>query len=526
MSYELEFINMDQFFNNNDNIGAFLKLIPLLNKSKINPDELLIISCKNILDKIDQNDDSLLLPFALALRYKANKNTNINKDHILKYLSDMELSMKINNNPLINSMIIMLLISGFKVNENNINNKIILDYQNNIDNLYNTLDPKYLSKLLVMLDLSESKYLTDISITEVIRDHSLSINKKIINDINNSDEYYKVCINYLNLGGFKMYIKTGNLPSYYVVNNILLYHNIMTDNHNKNVLYQFITYLIENGYRLGPYQLNYLPPNFMQIIDIDDNIVKTYNNENDCNLNLLLLTDLLFIDKDKGKMYILNELRMINSERMKIAAIKMSILRSNYAIDPSFKYIKTDFETSIKYQNIKYRFRNLEEINTIDLCNYIDENGIKWVFTNELFESILHHRKNPYTDTIINNEKLLTEIKNKRNQLKRLGIQVNINNIETSSNNTIVINYDYAQIIRQRFFNLGKLYNITPYDIESLTIHNIEYLLNKLKISDINIKNLHKDHAHLTFYRVVCEKIQKDLDIAYPFFSIIKNIIK
>jgi len=250
MSYELEFINMDQFFNNNDNIGAFLKLIPLLNKSKINPDELLIISCKNILDKIDQNDDSLLLPFALALRYKANKNTNINKDHILKYLSDMELSMKINNNPLINSMIIMLLISGFKVNENNINNKIILDYQNNIDNLYNTLDPKYLSKLLVMLDLSESKYLTDISITEVIRDHSLSINKKIINDINNSDEYYKVCINYLNLGGFKMYIKTGNLPSYYVVNNILLYHNIMTDNHNKNVLYQFITYLINGSKKL------------------------------------------------------------------------------------------------------------------------------------------------------------------------------------------------------------------------------------------------------------------------------------
>lgn len=545
MNYDSEYIDIKTLFENNESFIVFLQCIRLLNGSKLKQDDILIESCKNILSKIDQSDDSLLLPFALSLKCNANLDIMIEGKKILKYIDEYELNNKLNNNPLINSMILMILLTNKYIKSND--NKLLIDkdiYNNSIlsnysDDMFEILDSKYLSKLLTMLDIRKSEYLILHSLSEIIRDHSLSINKSIISEINtyeNIKEYYNLCLNYYNYNSFKLLIKHGKIPSYYHVNDILIYYDYLIKN-NKNdikiyILEQFIRLLIENNYCFDPYQLNYLPDSFLTEVkkDIERihlNIENNRDNEdNENNDNLLLLSNLLFIDNDKGNLYIMEELKNIDRQRKVKASIKASLIRLNYSVDKTFEYNRTDFEINMKYHDIDSRFKN-EYTNDLDICYYTDENEIEWVFTNELFEYIYYERKNPYTNKLINDENILNSIKNKRNKLKRLGIPVDCLNSPPykSISSLLSINYDHTQSLRQSFFNLAKLYNVNPYEIESLTIDNIDYLLKKLKISDIYIKNLHKDHAHLTFYRITYELFKENDDIIPSFFTILKSII-
>ena len=132
---------------------------------------------------------------------------------------------------------------------------------------------------------------------------------------------------------------------------------------------------------------------------------------------------------------------------------------------------------------------------------------------------------------------MLREINKRRNLLKRLGFMTNYvlpdkySPSPTKSISYDLIDYTTPQKIRNKFFYLSKLYDITPSQIEGLQIDNIQHIIDsiheKIYNSDniINVKILHKDHAHLTFYRYICETMRDNINIIPSFFLSIKQII-
>lgn len=563
MSYDK---NLSFFTDNLEKITpqTLLHLITSLNLSKINPDNLLIKSCLHILKNIDVVDETYMLPFSLAIRYGANPNILINDSynssenisgnlpteksiHIIKYIDSYNL--KYINHPMINSMYIILMISGtdYKdTSDESLTSSVFTKYNKDIKSIYKILNKKYLNKLLIMLDnikyidlvsisddfkYTRNMFLNDISISEVIRDHSHIFNNLLIEEMSyNSDTYYNLCIKYLNFNAFEIYLKYGNIPSYYIVNNILANYNyyLTLDKSIQNSiiinqLKEMIKCTLYNGYRLDPYQSKYLNENVETFMMGNGKVGDLFLNH-----ELKIFADILFIDSKNGRRYIMNELREITDiKRLKLAAMKMSILRTGELISNGYR------KTEMNYLN--QRFKNItDNKNELDIIYYTDNNQITWVFTSEMFEKLMNTKTNIYTDESIDLT-LLKKISGRRNLLKRLGFMTNYVLPEKYSPSPCIsydlVDYETPQKIRNKFFYLSKLYDITPSQLEGLQIDNIQHIIESInkKIYNteniINVKILHKDHAHLTFYKYICDVLRDNIDIIPSFFATIKQIV-
>ena len=518
---------------------TLLHLLTLLNLSEIDPDNLLIKSCMHILNNINIVDETHILPFSLSLRYGANPNILINSDtHIVKYI-DCSHEDKYANTPMINSMHIVLMLSGTNY-QGEIKSKVFSRYNKNIDSMCDTLDKKYINKLLTMLD--NTKYINnydEISISEVVRDHSSTINGSLIYKTTCGDDtYFNLCIKYFNYNALDIYISYGHFPSYYIINNILVSYNYYksanktTENNIvANQLKEMIKCILDNGYKLDPYQSKYL----------NEDIETMYGNKkiSDSSLNdeLKMLADILFIDSKKGKKHIINELRIITDiKRLKEAAIKMSMLRTGNMIFGDKRYRKIEFENI--HHCLGRRFDNItRRKDEMDIIYYTDNSQITWLFTSEIFEKLISTKTNIYTDEPID-QSLIQEISRRRNSIKRLGFMTNYASPDRHSPGPAksishdIIDYITPQRFRNKFFYMAKLYEITPSQIEGLQIDNIQHIISSIheKIyktkNIINVKILHKDHAHQTFYRYICDTMRDNINIIPSFFSSIKQMIR
>ena len=526
----------------------YLKLILLLNKSYIDPNDLLNMIC---IESVNfENKDNAIIVIGLCLKYGANPNLYINnKYHIISYINEMKMS---------NIIILILIISGTNLNMTNLNMKsnkdndnLVKDIDNellkiihNVENLDEwidkNIDQKIISKIATILDKpSLIKEGSELSSSEIIRDHSSKLIHKIKIDS------FDLCIKYLNLTSFKHLIKMDLYPSYNVVNDIIL---LMCRYHETNdmlsylQLKEMLSYYLLYGGKLDPYQYNMLFTgkivnsivssynasfNVSDKKGVDIDITDTNEDKND---NLKILAFILNIDPNLDNMEIIHKIKENDKLTIKKAAIKYYYFRTAYGI-----HTLNDYKTKLNYriiQNIKPLLDKLENnFNEIDIIYINDDNNLFWVFPNDMIEELLYKKKNVYMNNYTNeliktniSDDELKNINNQRSMLKRLGLPVVLSIKDLDENEPNIVDFTYTQKIRNIFYNIAHLYNVTAEKIESLNIDQISSMLDAIKSSYYNINLLDINHAHMTFYHIMYKKIKENPDIAQDFFNIIHSL--
>lgn len=507
-------------------------LIKLLKTNDNDNNDNILIELINL-----AKDEKDLVGIGLALRYGADPNIYINEKHILIYLNTINDKDEL----VLNSIILLLLISGsdLNLNENiNIDNVSVIEWmrENNGNNIfelmynislpYNNIDSVFMTKLAILLDLPEYIVSTP-SLSEIIRDHSMKcLNLKLNSNINLSPEDLNLSLKYVNNESYKNMMDKGCIPSYLTVNNlILLFKFFNNDESNNNVslnnIKDMLEYTVSSGVKIDPYQFE-----IIRATDyiFSNNIITKYQISytiDPLSLKNIANTHHINIDKTSNidtNTQILNALRIISKTdpiKIKKSAINRQIIRNN----PNIHSI-TDLISS-RTSNDDNNIFNNSEYNDIDLSYYI-ENGITWCFTSDMLDSILKTRINPYTKQKLPDE-YIKKLQGQRSLLKRLGFTTSYidKNVETTYE---VINFIYSQLIRNNFFNLSRLYNITPELIESLNINEMTNILNMIKINNTNLDQLNKSHAHLTFYILSYNYLNKYPDDTYDYFYNIKYL--
>ena len=478
--------NIDQFFLVNKlSPSNIINLINILNNDNNIAKLLANKSYNYILNNYDKVDESYLLVLAISLRY------NGYPEKIIKKYID---------NPIINSAHLLIYFSGKYIDD-------IKEIYNTEQSLESIIDKKYMTKLHIMLDIiPDNLDYKDISISEIIRDHSINyINLIMDHKINiNNHNFYNLCIKYLNYNAAYMAVKNNIKITYYNINLlVVLYNNINNVNDRgdntifRKCIKEMIQMIVNHDYNLDVYQEEYI-----------NNELYTINGITSVNVNndMKIYSHLLGINHTKGIKYIKNKLRQISIDNIKKASIIIGMYRLSR-------------DEKLKEYDINTMTLNTES-DEIDLYYYKDDKGIDWIFTTEIFEEIYNNGLNIYTgEKIRENDK--NAIYKKRGLLKRLNYVVNYDK------NTNKILIDQLQHIRNKFFAIAKIYGISSYQIESLNLDVLEklvlYISEKFNLPYIHINCLNRDHAHYTFYKYICENSLKKINILAIIF---KEILK
>jgi len=462
------------------------ELNTLLNSNKLNPDHLL----KEILS-IAKNDDHLLL-IAYCLRNNADPNRYIStnmegqKDiHILVYIymlynknSNKENQSTINEELFKNTIIIMFLLSGSNHNlsyEKSKYSLTVVQYLNkmNIKNIltniscsnkwYTILDTKLLIKLTILLDkpelLSDLNNRIELPLIEIIRDHSINMFKKYINELLiqlKNDKSIEYCIKFANLKVFTILINFGIYPRYNEINIIILY----IINQQGLIKETFIEFIREYTKRNG--KLDVLQSNLLSI-KIDD-------------------------------------IRNIHD----ISIIGNELLSEDYKINYK-DYIKKKYIGNKKHFGTDERFFIIGSCNKcIDVFNYKDI-----LLTSDTFENILIDKKCPYNYEELSGD-IVDKLSTRRSLLKRLGYKINKSNNNNLSSDDYYLKQEKAliQIIKM---NCDK-------DITILPLGTIQKILISLGINIDLLNLLTFEHYRRTFYISTYEKLINDFDATIKLF--------
>nr|QBK90193.1 MAG: hypothetical protein LCPAC102_01060 [Pithovirus LCPAC102] len=556
-----------------DNINKFspslyLKLVLLLNKSLITSDDLLHIIITIIIEyDINENivNNNLLVFIGLALKYDADPNIyiiNNTKYNLIDYIIK-----HINNKIIIDSLILILLLSNAIIDYDKIDatETILSVIKKNkqidtITTIKNIIDIKYIIKISIILDnpsIIDHDDKNIYSSTEMIRDHSSNYLYKC-NEYINYD--FDICLKYLNLNAYKLLISKDIFPSYSNINDLILLinnYNTYDDTLICIQLQNMLSYYLLYGGKLDPYQYTLLSINKK----IYKNIKSSYVNSFDTDISYTISTE---IPSRKNK-YITGDtdnknINDIKSERIRILAFILHINPFLNIID-IIKNIKTKDILSLKKSVIKYKiFRDAYNIKTlneyklkineknitniapildriksdkyneIDIIYYKDSNDITWYFTNDMFDELLKYNNNIYFDPFINsliNSKMdsifIAHVNTQRSMIKRLGIPVTTcsydNNIDMDIELPNIVDFKSAQKIRDIFYTLARMHNVTPNIIESLDIQKLNELLKSIDSPYYNLNSLECDHARMTFYKLSYSKIQQYPEIAIPYFA-------
>lgn len=448
----------------------------LINSSKLNADDFI-----KILLPIVKNDEHLLL-IALCLRNGADPNLYIDTGrednsviHILVYI--YLLYNKPEDELLKNTIVMMFLLSKSdpKLSYNETAKLSVVEYLNMIKfkhilsiNIKTNINNKLLIKLATLLDnpdlLSSENtedIVTNLSLIEIIRDHSINIFRERINELLpqlNSDKSIEYSIKFINIKIFIILLNLGIYPSYNEVNIIILY--IITQSESiKNIFREFLKEYIKRNGKVDSFQMNILQNHFKSPITISP-----VNDIENVNLlgNRLLLPDYKVDYKDYiKKKYIDN--------------------KKNFGIDQRFSFIGSCN-------------------NCIDTFNYNDV-----LLTSDTYESILTTKKCPYKAEELSDE-IVDKIAIRRGLLKRLGYKINKRNVEQGS--TITDTYYSKQ--EKAFIELIKL-NCDK-DPSIFPLGKIQKILTSLGINIDLLNLLSFEHYRRTFYISCYQKLTENFE--------------
>jgi len=542
-----------------------------------------------------------LIPIALCLRYGADANMYVDAPklgtiHILGYVYNIlggdrfKNTTDVADESVLNTIILMLVAEGSRsslpmydkragkirtIDDRDISSSLsVTEWLN--DQGYNTIlnrvnigDSSELQKFVDKDSLSILSILLDKSVLMgrdyeardmflAIRAYSLvSIDKIPTPDTIIMLDYKSLddAVNHLNAAAFDKLIKRGQIPSYILINKIII--GMKTYRNTGRIivvqeLEQMLLISVSVGVQLDQDQLSiissmgqdvltsvsreYEQPYWRKICKASTDSDTKFSNISHSPNQLRRLAISLNIDPNMSKTALcdtINILSKADKEALKEAARKRQQLRISADMGTTNDFLGG------KIPNLVCRNKTLlphdpYDYNDIDIAYYRDDQGTVWCFTSDAFTNILETGINPYNSTVLP-DTFKEQLRYRINLLKRLGIDANRGEVGVyatrlastpvtfsssidSLTNKDMINEKSSEQALDLFVQLASRNGISSETIKSLTKENMMNALRSVNY-DINLTQLSTSHALITTARIVEYMNYTNPDNVKIFFS-------
>ena len=527
-----------------------LYIILALNQKKIDPQTTLIQSIANATRKED------LIAVGLALRYGASPNLYVNAPNIgdIHILGYAYLLLHKKDTVLLNAVVIMLMVMGADPNLPVFDSKggIVRDEFSLVEPLrgqsvlqwlnhqgfetiipkirnknYQKIDKEFLTLIGTYLDRNDLLKV-DPKLDDVIAAHSMTIFNKNLSSIKNIETGLKSSIAYLNIATFEQFIDQGAVLDYADTNNIILLMKEYQDQGDiisREQLNQMLNYAVTRGLLLDIYQEQLLQFN----PEIYNKIITAYNvpywrkicsvtgrpdgREVATSDRLKLLAYRLNLNPEESKDVICDQIRTIiqsDPTKLKRNVIDRNTIRIRATV-AQINEFENGAPPALVCSNQSVLTSDPYDHPDLDIAFYRDANDL-WCFTSNNFTKIIEQKKNPYN--LQNFPKyFLKEVQEKLDTISRYR---SVNDLPTPISETIdsltkpdIIANVYTDKSSKFFLEALTAHGLTEWNIDKLSPSDMETLLLDNFGVEVNLSELDKDHAKITFYVVSYQELLK-----------------
>ena len=513
-----------------------LYLIRAFNDKKLDTNITLVQAVANAEKKED------LVNIALSLRYGADYNLyvdapSIGDIHIIGY-TYLVLSKK--DITLLNSVIIMLMVSGADSNLPIFDSKggvirdefslvepikgqsiiswlqdqgfdTIIPYIKDQD--YSVVDKTLMTSIATYLD-REDLLEKNPRLDEVIGAHAMVIFNKHFDKIDQNIGL-NVAKRYLNLTAYEKFVDRGAELNYAQINETILSMEQYIQNNDfisYGQLREMFLYSVSTGMILDEYQTDLISSDSLKS-KITQEYSKPYwvkickKSRGSVNDKLKLLSYRLNINPELPKDTICNRLKKITQgdpEKMKQAAIERS--QTKIRSDISFINEFVDGIPKLLCGNRSILKNNIYDFPDPDISYYRDDQNTLWCFTSNNFLKIIEQHKNPYTIQpfpvyFIDQVQRKMDFISLYRDIEDTPVSIS-ETIDNLSKNDTISNV-YTELYEKRFKERLILNGLTEWNIDQLTLEDMESILRDTFDISVNLKPLTEQPRKITVEIIV-----------------------
>jgi hypothetical protein len=328
------------------------------------------------------------------------------------------------------------------------------------------------------------------------------------------DSYYIYCNRSYNNVGFLTMLQTGILPRYSTVNRIILWMKHLKDDENmygylslKNNLLNSIVY----GYDIDTHQLELVRSFDSETAELIERIYNLPSWVTECSsskskFSEKMVRDLYYIglydsndnpSKSQVCRALAEEFRDSNVDEIMSSLVKRVLVTYPDVTISDIRSYRTDVP--------------LNGGNILDVLDYTDEEGKRWVFTSDDFSFIRSKKLNPYNGKKLPKD-VINVVREKRNFSHSLGIPIKpaktFEEAYSSLKSGSTINNEKYDEAKDRIHSTGRLSDISESDWNSLEIEDMVRILKEIGINhDLTV--LDEEHAKSTFYIEIYDEIRR-----------------
>ena len=517
-----------------------------------------VISTDNAMMQIipKARNNNFLIPFALLLRYGANPNMYINLPtvgtvHILGYLY-VVLEEKADTQTF-NTLLLLLKLRGsnvgmpmFDSSAGTIrrdeagkisNKKSVLEWLNQHYNdvilnkiatnaINDVVSDETMITLAILLDepeLAPTK-ITQQKYRDIIMSYSDSFMKVIrVPEIRDRMDYLslKYSVYFLNVSTYNAFLMRGILPSYIMINTLILYMRFYYQANNiipMSILLDMLIFSISDGVQLDPHQykmLEGLPANIVEEIrEAYDNPYwrKVCNNtkHKETPQKILQLASTLNVDVSLSLGSICDNIQAISQadpEALKEAAVKRQKLKMASELGSNSEFIG-DTVPSMVCRNRSLMPNDVMEYSDINVAYYRDDQGAIWCYTSDRFAEMISSGRNPDNMTELPIS-FINQLKYQSEMLELLGLSTD--KVKTYSqslellsekDNLTALNEDQLKQPLMKMVTIANACGVEGTRIMSLTKVEMMQVLSGINYT-ADLAPLTLEHSLITFAHIV-----------------------
>lgn len=412
-------------------------------------------------------------------------------------------------------------------------------------NLYSTLNPAIANELAVLLDRVDLKpSVTNTELSSIIKafsDHMLT-NMKIVESWRHDGLDYvslKETVIYYNRPAFIYLLDQGLGPSYNLVDFILTRMNESREQ-GLSLLQEedekLLTEALARGVELDQEQLTLLRQNGQAVVERIEKVYQEPYWKKTCQVTkgpvsprLQSLAFGLNLDPSQGKdkaslCHSLEKLATAEPDKLVSAAVKRQQERISASVSEVTEYIDNEGGPAFVCRNRSLLPHDPYEYADEELASYRDEQGVVWCFTSNMFETLIGHGLNPYT-----NQKLpssfLHQLTSQLAKLKQLKVDysnpVTFEETITRLRSPDVITNEESDKILRQFIQLGERNGIMEEQLKQISVDKMKEGLRALGYQ-VQLPKNSPGALRDTAWVVVTASASKP-EVATRFFTAIKQ---
>jgi hypothetical protein len=548
-----------------------------LQRQAINPDVTLLQAIPRAHTK------EYLIPIALCLRYEADANMyvvapQLGTIHILGYVYSVLGGNELVDVDVLNTIILMLIAQGSrpsmpmfdpKAGKIRAEGEVIPASPTVVEWLNEQGYPTILNQIAVG-DPNELRRITDVESLVILAilldnprlmgreyvasDMTLAIRAfspiamdripipttKVLIDFKSLDD----AVNYLNADAYEKLIKRGQLPSYLLINKILLgmrqYRTL-----GRIIAAQELERMLISSVSVGT-QLDQDQINLVSAMgrDILTNVMKEYEqpywrkacksthaNAIEVPEQLRQLAISLNIDPSMSQAAICENITLLSKadkQALKEAAQRRQQLRIAADLGTVNEFMNGRTPTLV-CRNKGLLSHDPIDYNDIDLAYYRDDQGAVWCFGSDLFANLLESGINPYNSVVLP-ESFKVQLRYRLDALRRLGLSGVTPRVPTTFAQSIdgltakdAIKETTSAETLNKFIQLAVQHGMTAETVRSLTKDRLMAALRSIGY-DVDLTPLSTQHALVTVAYIITSTQKTDPDASAPFFATLSAI--